>query len=109
VFPLSAQQPIKVSPDSVLKVMGFAVDQERGQPAGGVDVVVDSSAYAAQYGLPRGDVGHALKNDAYQAVGFTFAMPARTFQPGTHKVYIRIISADKQTYKDGPGVLISIK
>ncbi len=103
------RQPIKVSATGSLTAQGWAVDPAKKDLAGGVEVVIDKVPYAAEYGLPRGDVGAYFKVPAYDKCGFAFTAPAAAFGRGDHALSIRILSNDKQSYYQGGSVNVSIR
>ena len=91
-----------------LKVVGWATDPARQMAAWGVDVVIDQTAHPSLYGMDCGDVAAALGNPAYSQTGFAFAIDAARLGAGSHTVSLRVISAARDCYYQGPQYTITI-
>jgi len=94
-------KPIHVSRSGQLVVIGWAVDQDAKSVPGGVDVVIDGKAYAAETGISRPDVVQVFKVPAYLASGFRFSAPAAAFPPGNHLITVRVINQARSAYWQG--------
>lgn len=101
-------QPAHVSVAKDLAFGGWAVDDAAKRVAGGVDVVIDGTPMSAEYGSPRKDVATALKKPEYAAAGFVLALPSGQLAKGQHTVVLRVISNDKKTYYQSPGVVFIV-
>lgn len=82
--------PVIVPQSDKIMLSGWAVDREGGKPAARLEVVIDSKAYAASYGHPRGDVAEFLRLPGVSASGFSFEIPAAGLTPGRHELRLRI-------------------
>jgi|HubBroStandDraft_6_1064221.scaffolds.fasta_scaffold82590_2 MoaA/NifB/PqqE/SkfB family radical SAM enzyme len=85
-----------------IDIDGWAVDAEAQSSAGGIEVVVDGTAYPAQYGASRPDVVEAFRLGAYDKAGFWCQIPAEAFQPGLHSIALRVIAQDSRGYYATP-------
>jgi hypothetical protein len=99
---------VKVSSAGDFTAVGWAVDKETEMPAGGVDVVIDNTTYAATYGLDRPDVADGQKVPAYLHSGWSFSMPAAPLK-GPHRLTIRIVSSDRKSYYEIPPATLIVE
>ncbi|MBZ5595170.1 MAG: class I SAM-dependent methyltransferase [Acidobacteriia bacterium] len=98
-FELSLQQELVVS--------GWAVDDESKRAAGGVDIVIDDTPYAAQVGVSRPDVAGYFGIPDYADSGFVLRLPMGHLAAGPHQLFVRVLSRDRQNYWEmGPYTLI---
>jgi hypothetical protein len=89
-----------------LAITGWAVDKDSKQAAGGVEIVIDGSPYAAQYGGSRPDVAKLFGTPAYANCGYALRVPADQFAAGSHALFVRVLSSDRQGYWEvGPYTL----
>lgn len=100
----TGNQPARVSNARDIVFSGWAVDDAAKRPAGGVDVVIDETPLAADYGKARPDVAQAYKNSEYSSSGFTLTVPGGQLSKGQHMASIRVISNDKKSYYQSPAV-----
>jgi hypothetical protein len=108
VSPLA--KPLVTAPaNQPLAFEGFAYDAAAGQPARGVDLVVDGQAHGTVYGAARPDVARHFKSPAMLDVGFKAVMPAGSLAAGAHSVVIRVVSADGKAYADSPAVAFELR
>jgi hypothetical protein len=104
-----AKQPVAIPLDGNLEVAGFGFDEPANTPAAGVDLVVDGLPFTAHYGSDREDVAQYFKNPELAKTGFQFSAAARLFGSGKHIMAVRLISADKKTYQEGPPLSVEIR
>lgn len=83
---------------------GFGYDGVAGAPAKGIEVVIDSTAYVAEYGQPRGDVIDFTKNPALGNTGYSLVLPAGALKPGAHTASVRVIASDGASYYEIPPI-----
>jgi len=98
---LGSAKPVvlEADKDETLKIVGWAVDRDAGQTAGGVLISIDESIdVPALYGLGRPDVAKYFKHDNYKYSGFEVMLPASVVGPGRHTIAIKVISADRTGY-----------
>ena len=86
------------------KFDGFGYDGVAGAPAKGIEVVVDSKAYVAEYGKPRADVMDFTKNPALGNTGYSLVLPPGALTPGPHTVSVRVIASDGASYYEIPPI-----
>ena len=100
--------PVNVSLSSDLNVVGWAVDRQAQAAAGGVDIVIDGTPYAASYGGDRTDVAEGQKLPAFRYTGFTFSTPAELLK-GVHSIRVRILTTDQKSYYETPNIKVIIQ
>jgi hypothetical protein len=87
-------------------IVGWAVDQKAMAPAGGVEGVVDGVPYPAEYGRPRPDVAKVFGVPSYANSGYSLQLSGQLFAPGTHSLFIRVLTQDRKAYWEvGPYTL----
>ncbi len=101
--------PATAAADAPVLFDGFAFDPVAMVPAGGVDVVVDRTAYGAVYGAPRGDVADFHDTPALVSVGYRAVLATGTLAPGPHQVVIRVIAADGGGFYESPVTNFEVK
>ena len=72
--------------------------------AGDVDIIVDNRAFPTTYGIDRPDVANYLGVPGYVASGFIARLNGADLGHGEHTLSIRILSADRRCYYQGPSV-----
>ena len=102
------KQPVHVSGASIL-FSGWAVEEQKGTAAAGVDVVVDGYPYTATYGVERLDVAAYLKSPAYKNSGFQISIPSEDIGGGGHTAAIRVLSNSGKTYWEGTPIAFDVK
>jgi SAM-dependent methyltransferase len=100
---------IEVSAQEMFTIRGWAVDHVAKAAAGGIDIVIDGTAYAGEYGLRRPDVAKVHGEPAYLNSGYYFKLNGEHFAPGPHTAFVRVISHDKQSYWQVGPYIISVK
>jgi hypothetical protein len=105
----AATDPLKNRPavtpaGAAIKFDGFGYDGVAGAPAKGIEVVVDSKAYVAEYGKPRADVMDFTKNPALGNTGYSLVLPPGALTPGPHMVRVRVIASDGASYYEIPPI-----
>jgi hypothetical protein len=86
--------------------VGWAVDQAASAPAGGVEIAVDGTPFAAQYGKPRPDVATAYGIPSYANAGYSLALTAEQYPPGHHTAFVRVLANDRKGFWEvGPYTL----
>ncbi len=93
-------QPIHVSLQSNVDLVGWAVDRDRSTLPPAVDVVIDGEAYAARRGSQREDVANYFHKPGFAWSGYTFAMPAAKLGAGPHQLRIRIYTDGARFHLD---------
>jgi hypothetical protein len=83
-----------------LKIEGWAFDEESGQLASGVEIMIDGVFHAAGYGLDRPDLSDLSLCGPCVRAGFRSDFSAIGLAPGPHTIAIRVISADGASYKE---------
>ncbi|THD59874.1 hypothetical protein [Phenylobacterium sp.] len=96
-----ANQPLAFS--------GFAYDAATGQPARGVDLVIDGQAHGTAYGAARPDVARYFKSPALLDVAFKATLPAGSLTVGAHTLLIRVVSADGKSYAEGQAIPFQLR
>ena len=105
--PLSGVR-IVIDKSETVKIVGWAVDEQAQQQAGGVEVRIDGKPYPAQFGMVRADVAAAFHMPSYEKSGYTFALPAAQLGTGRHMLSIRVISHDGKSYLEGNPVSFQV-
>jgi hypothetical protein len=106
--PLS--KPIVTAPaNQPLAFGGFAYDAAAGQPARGVDLVIDGQAGGTIYGAARPDVARHFKSPALLDVGFRATLPAGGLAAGAHTLVIRVVSTDGKAYAESPAIAFQLR
>jgi hypothetical protein len=105
----AVQKSNEISGDADNAVSGWALDLSQKGTAGGVDVVIDQVPYAAHYGAARTDVADHFKRPDCTNSGFHLNLARGQLPKGQHTVSIRVISADKKSYNEGPVVQFTVK
>ena len=104
----AVQKSIQIPGDAAIAASGWALDESKTSPAGGVDVVIDQVPHSARYGLERTDVASHFKRPDYTNSGFQLAMAPGQLSKGQHSISIRVISSDKKSYNEGPVVQFTV-
>jgi hypothetical protein len=81
-----------------IAIIGWAVDQQAKAAAGGVEIAIDGTPFAAQYGKPRPDVAGAYQVPSYGNAGYSLELSAETFAPGSHTAFVRVLSSDRKGF-----------
>ena len=76
--------------------------------AGGVDLVINETAYRAFYGWQRLDVAVHFKHLPYQASGYVLDLPPGTLPKGKCLVSLRVLSHDGTSYYQGPTIELMV-
>jgi hypothetical protein len=92
-----------------LDIGGWAVDQDAKASAGGVEIRIDGSTFAGEYGKPRPDVASLFSQPAYANVGYMIRIKADQFASGTHTAYFRVLSNDRKSFWEAGPYTISFK
>src|SRR5215469_460857 len=107
--PLAGKTP-QVRLDAQLTLNGWTIDQDAKQPAGGVELVVDSvRTFPASYGIPRPDVAAYFKLSSYEPSGFSASIPTKGLGPGLHRLALRVLSPSHNCYRQGPEMTFEIQ
>jgi hypothetical protein len=93
------KSPIRLPRSSMITLSGWAVDRSARVWAGGVDVEVDGAFHATRYGGERPDVSDFFGEPLYRYCGFSFGVAAAQFDCGPHSLRLRIVSADRKSYR----------
>lgn len=101
---------------SSVRVTGWAVDEESGEPAGGVFVEVDGERFPAFYGrsrtagVPKRERAALGVPPRYEFTGFELEVPKAKIQPGEHELSVIVVTADrKEHYRPGQGAVIEVR
>lgn len=95
----SEDLPVVIPEDeSSINVVGWAVDAEARNTAGGVYVVIDGEPIPAFYGMSKEDVAERLGSRTNEYSGFWRAIPIEEIGPGTHELSIIIVTHDGEGY-----------
>ncbi len=104
------RNPPAVTPAGVpTQFDGFAYDGVAKAPAKGVEVVIDSKAYVAEYGKPRADVMAFTKNPALGNTGYVLVLPGADLPAGPHTLRLRVIASDGASYYEVPAIPFNAK
>jgi hypothetical protein len=79
-------------------VRGWAVDTSAATLAGGVEVVIDGTAYKLPYFLTRTDVAAALRSPAFTDSGYLGIIAAYLLPEGKHTMSLRVVTSDRKKY-----------
>jgi hypothetical protein len=90
-------------------IVGWAVDQQAKEPAGGVIGVVDGVPYPAEYGRPRPDVARVFGVPSYANSGYSLELLGERFVPGAHSLLIRVLTHDRKAYWEVGPYTINLK
>lgn len=85
-----------------VKVSGWAIDALAATLARGVEIVIDGHAYKLPYSVSRPDVAIAKGKQTYTNSGFSGTVSPAFLPNGSHTVFLRIVSADRETYYQTP-------
>jgi hypothetical protein len=102
-------QPVRIPVTHDFQINGWAIDAPNETTASTVDVVVDGTPYASQYGVARTDVADYFKKPEYKNSGFQLIVPAGRLQRGTHRVSIRVVGNDGKSYATSPDVTVIVE
>lgn len=103
-------EQVTLAPGQPLQLSGWAVDDLRKRPAGGIKVVVDDKMeIQVPYGGNRADVARFKGMPNYLYVGFTVVIPAADIPPGVHTVTVVVLAGDLQSYYLPARYTVSIK
>ena len=102
-------QPVPVPAGAPVTFAGWAVDEARQTLAGGVDVLLDGTPYAAEYGIERADVASYTKAPAYQNSGFQLTLPADKLKKGRHQVVVHVLTQDRKAFYESAPLAIEVK
>jgi len=104
-----SKQPVNVSQSGDLTLVGWAVDPDAKTSGGGVEIAIDGAPVVIKSRLPRPDVEKSLKSPSYANAGFLFTYPALALNKGPHELKIRILSNDKKSYWESPGLKVLVQ
>jgi hypothetical protein len=90
------------------KVSGWAVDQQAGKRATGVDILVDHTPFQTIYGTDRSDVASHFKEPDYLQTGFVAAIRLDKFRTGSHTLALRVVAADAHCYYQSPAQTVIV-
>lgn len=100
--PATAVREISISCKGKTVFEGWAVDEQAGTVAVGVDIVIDGIPYRAAYGTSRIDVAQTRRNPAFECSGFQFSLAPSILGKGIHSFSVRILVQGGQAYSEGP-------
>jgi hypothetical protein len=107
--PLAGRTPV-VDLGAQLTLLGWAVDPTAQRVDGGVEVVVDGGTiFSTTYGAQRPDVASYFKLPAYEPSGFSASVPTNVLGVGSHRFALRILSPDRNCYREGPETVFTVK
>ncbi len=106
--PLS-RQSATVESGTPLNILGWALSSHRTKLVSEVDLMMDDGLYQIPYGQPRPDVAQIYGNPGVTNCGFAASFPARDLGAGKHKIALRIIGADRKSYLQSPGVIVTVR
>jgi hypothetical protein len=106
-YPLTQKAP-QLSGDEEILVAGWAADPSKKLLAGGVDVVIDGTPFKAGYGTDRTDVASHFNAPAIAKSGFQLSIPKKQLTKGPHGMAIRVITAEKNSYNEGPTLQFTV-
>lgn len=95
------KQTFQLAGDASTEIVGWAIDTVAKKVAGGVEVLIDSSAFTAHAGMNRTDVADYFKRPDYITAGFDLTLPPGQLTKGEHSISIRVIANDKKSYYQG--------
>lgn len=94
---------IKIAQSDALMMSGWAIDTQSKAAAGGVEIIVDGTAFAADYGLKREEIAKYFRNPACEKSGFKLDLPISSMAaPGAHQLSLRVIMKDTSGYQESP-------
>ncbi|WP_411289192.1 hypothetical protein [Phenylobacterium sp.] len=102
-------KPASIVGGKPLTMSGFGFDSVTNQPARGVDIVLDGTAYGTTYGHLRQDVADYKKSAALGNTGYTVTIPASAATAGEHTVVVRVISSDGKSYAESPAIKFTVQ
>lgn len=91
----------KATRDKGYRMVGFAVNKDRGTVPATVDLVlsgVNSYRVPVQTGRPRGDVADYFKNPAFAKAGYMVDVAFTGVQPGSYAVYFAETDGTTRSY-----------
>jgi len=93
--------------EETLTIVGWAVDQQVQNTAGGVFVNIDGQIdIPALYGLDRPDVATLLGENRYRYSGFWASFATSVVGEGQHTLSLKIVTADKKGYYEADQKII---
>jgi hypothetical protein len=97
--------------EETLTILGWAIDQQAQNTAGGVFVCIDGRInIPALYGLNRPDVAQALHNGRYRSSGFLASFATSVLGEGQHTLSMKIVTSDKKGYYEpDQNIVIEVK
>jgi len=91
-----------------IRIQGWLLNSQHTSLAGGVELAIDGKPFQLPYGVSRQDVADAFNNTALTKCGFDTSISAASLgQPGIHRIALRILSPDGQTYTESPQLTIT--
>jgi len=92
-------QPLSIpAGESFIEVIGWAVDSEAQDVAGGVYLEIDGKLFPAFYGVDRDDLADRFDASSYSYSGFRRAIPVSEIGTGTHELSVVVLTNDKEGY-----------
>lgn len=91
----------KATRDKGYRLVGFAVNKDRGTVPATVDLVlsgVNSYRVPVQTGRPRGDVADYFKNPAFAKAGYMADVAFTQVQPGSYAIYFAETDGTARSY-----------
>jgi hypothetical protein len=87
---------IVITSERLIRMTGWAVDDEAEDAGEGVWVDIDGKSYPADR-CPSPDVATGFNKPAYENAGFTFNISVSSLSPGSHNLSLKLL-AKKRTY-----------
>jgi hypothetical protein len=83
-----------------LKIAGWAIDKSAGQPASGVEIVIDGIPLPAAYGIEHPRAAELSGCGSCRNSGFLADLSVAGLLPGSHTIAIRVVSAHGDSYTE---------
>ncbi len=90
-------QPVRLN-QRYLQIAGWAFDAVSMKPASSVYIDIDGKFFKANYGLSKESVAEKFNNNDLANCAFEAKVDSRITGKGTHKLSLKIISADGSSY-----------
>lgn len=89
---------IEVSDEKSLTIKGWAIDESKQKPIGGVIVSLDGKAYLSQFIYERTDLADHFDNPDFKYAGWGISIPISNLTLGEHELYFRFLNSSRTGY-----------
>jgi hypothetical protein len=87
-----------ITDESVLKVVGWSIDEFNKKPTGGVIVNLDGKPFISQFLIDRTDIAAHFNNPDLRYAGWGISIPVSGLTEGNHELIFEFLNSNRTRY-----------